>query len=209
MSAEKLAVVILAAGEGTRMNSRLPKVMHPLAGRPMLAHVIAAVSALDPERIVVVVGPGMEAVSAVAAPHATVTQTERLGTGHAVAMARPVLKSYLAADGQGDVLVVYGDTPLLTPGTLAEYARGPRRRRRADRGADRRSRFPAARPGSVRAGAFGPAAGRSSVSSSLPMPTRPSSVSISATPGPSWPPVRRWTFSWPASATTTPRASIT
>src|SRR5579863_9423841 len=74
--------VILAAGLGTRMKSALPKALHPLAGRPMLRHLLASCEQVF-DRIVVVVGPGMEAVQAVAAPHACVVQTERLGTAHA------------------------------------------------------------------------------------------------------------------------------
>jgi bifunctional UDP-N-acetylglucosamine pyrophosphorylase/glucosamine-1-phosphate N-acetyltransferase len=113
MNTTPLAVIILAAGKGTRMQSNLPKVMHKIAGRPMLGHVIAAVEALQPARIVVVVAPGMDEVAAYAAPHETVVQAEALGTGHAVLAAAPLLKDFT-----GDVLVVYGDGPLLKTATL-------------------------------------------------------------------------------------------
>ncbi|MBW7849565.1 MAG: bifunctional UDP-N-acetylglucosamine diphosphorylase/glucosamine-1-phosphate N-acetyltransferase GlmU [Rhodospirillales bacterium] len=113
MSEGKLAVIVLAAGQGTRMKSAMPKVLHPVAGRPMVAHLLATVAELRPERVVVVVGPGMEAVSAAVAPHATVVQEERLGTGHAVGCAREPL-----GDFDGDVLVLYGDTPLIRVETL-------------------------------------------------------------------------------------------
>jgi bifunctional UDP-N-acetylglucosamine pyrophosphorylase/glucosamine-1-phosphate N-acetyltransferase len=113
MAANQLAVIVLAAGMGTRMRSSLPKVLHPLAGRPMVAHLMEAVNALAPDRVVVVVGPGMEAVAEAVAPAVTVVQEERLGTGHAVMRARAALEDFA-----GDVLVLYGDTPLLTVGTL-------------------------------------------------------------------------------------------
>lgn len=113
MAKDKIAVIVLAAGMGTRMKSDLPKVLHKIAGRPMVNHLLATVSKLEPERVVVVVGPGMDAVAAAVAPHPTVVQTERLGTGHAVACAKEHL-----ADFDGKVLILYGDTPLLTEATL-------------------------------------------------------------------------------------------
>lgn len=113
MTQGKLAVVVLAAGLGTRMKSRLPKVMHPIAGRPMIAHLLETVAALAPERIAVVIGPGMEQVATCVAPHRTLVQEERLGTGHAVSCARDALRDF-----DGDVLVLYGDTPLITAETL-------------------------------------------------------------------------------------------
>ena len=91
------AAVILAAGLGTRMRSALPKAMHPVAGRPMLKHLLAAAEPVF-ERIVVVVGPDMPALERAAAPHATVVQAERLGTGHAARMAAPALEGF-----EGDV----------------------------------------------------------------------------------------------------------
>ncbi|RVT98967.1 bifunctional UDP-N-acetylglucosamine diphosphorylase/glucosamine-1-phosphate N-acetyltransferase GlmU [Rhodovarius crocodyli] len=106
------AAVILAAGMGTRMKSSLPKAMHPLGGRPMLTHLLAAVSAVF-DRVIVVVGPGMEALAKLAAPHATVVQEERLGTAHAARMAAPLLAGYA-----GDVAVLYADNPLISEATL-------------------------------------------------------------------------------------------
>lgn len=95
------------------MKSGQPKVLHRVAGRPMLAHVLAAADALAPERRVVVVGPGMEDVAAAAAPWTAVVQEAQRGTGDAVAAALPALDGF-----DGDVLVVLGDTPLMTSETL-------------------------------------------------------------------------------------------
>lgn len=106
------AAIILAAGLGTRMKSSRPKALHAIAGRPMLAHLIAACEGLF-DRIVVVVGPEMAALEAVAAPHATVVQRERLGTGHAALQAAPLLDGFL-----GDAAVLYADNPLITRATL-------------------------------------------------------------------------------------------
>ena len=115
------AVVILAAGEGTRMKSRTPKVLHTLSGRSLLGHAIAAASDLAPERLVVVVGHARERVSAAAveaAPGAAiVVQEQQLGTGHAVRM---VIESVGAMSGT--VIVTYGDMPLLRGQTLGELA---------------------------------------------------------------------------------------
>ena len=102
--------VLLAAGLGTRMNSALPKALHPIAGRPMLQHLIAS-CAVAFDRIVVVVGPGMHALERIAAPHTVVVQTERLGTAHAALQAA-------AQFGDGDVAVLYADNPLIRPATL-------------------------------------------------------------------------------------------
>jgi bifunctional UDP-N-acetylglucosamine pyrophosphorylase / glucosamine-1-phosphate N-acetyltransferase len=113
MTNRKTAVVILAAGLGTRMKSDLPKVLHPLANRSMVAHLLDTIAQLVPERVIVVVGEEMEAVSKAVAPHPTVVQSPRSGTAHAVMAARSAL-----ADFDGDVLVVYGDTPLITLPTL-------------------------------------------------------------------------------------------
>ncbi|EKV32873.1 N-acetylglucosamine-1-phosphate uridyltransferase [Caenispirillum salinarum AK4] len=125
MSKTKTAAVVLAAGMGTRMKSALPKVMHPLTGRPMVNHLLSTVEALGVDEAVVVVGPGMEAVGRTVAPHPTVEQADRLGTAHAVMQARGALEGF-----DGDVLVLYGDTPLITPETLSkmlEARRGPAR----------------------------------------------------------------------------------
>ncbi len=113
-SSSSLAAVILAAGLGTRMKSALPKVMHPLAGRPMIQHLMATVSPLKPDHIVVVVGPGMESVGRAVAPARTAVQEDRLGTAHAVLQAQEALRGFV-----GDVLVLYGDTPLISEKTLA------------------------------------------------------------------------------------------
>ena len=111
------AIVILAAGKGTRMKSRQPKVLHAIAGQPMLHHVLATARGFDPKRLVLVLGPDMEDVAAAlpeGAPAAEIAlQTERLGTGHALLMAKPALAGFA-----GDVLVLYGDVPLITPETL-------------------------------------------------------------------------------------------
>ena len=116
MSEQKLAVVVLAAGQGTRMKSDIPKVLHRLAGKTLLDHVLDRVTSLSPERVIVVVGPEMDQTRV--APQKAVVQSERKGTGHAVACAKDLLKGYLGSSGEGDVLVVYGDTPFLTRETL-------------------------------------------------------------------------------------------
>ncbi len=105
----KLGIVILAAGQGTRMKSRLPKVLHPLAGKPLLAHVMDTASSLEPDSMVVVYGHGGEQVrEALDAPGLQwVEQAEQLGTGHAVQQALPALKDV------DRVLVLYGDVPLM------------------------------------------------------------------------------------------------
>jgi bifunctional UDP-N-acetylglucosamine pyrophosphorylase / glucosamine-1-phosphate N-acetyltransferase len=115
-----LNVVILAAGQGKRMRSRLPKVLHPLAGRPLIAHVVAAARALKPARICVVYGHGGEQVPQALPPDGLVfvKQQPQLGTGHAVAQALPHL-------GAGDLtLVLYGDVPLMGEETLAAMIAG-------------------------------------------------------------------------------------
>lgn len=106
------AAIILAAGLGTRMRSSLPKAMHPIAGRPMLRHLLATCETVF-DRIVVVVGPGMPALEQAAAPHATVVQAERLGTGHAALQAQ-----HLLDDFRGDVAVLYADNPVITAATI-------------------------------------------------------------------------------------------
>ncbi|WP_018461405.1 bifunctional UDP-N-acetylglucosamine diphosphorylase/glucosamine-1-phosphate N-acetyltransferase GlmU [Thermus oshimai] len=109
------AHVILAAGQGTRMKSRLPKVLHPLLGRPMLAYAVEAALALAPERLVVVVGHGGEAVREALEGYPVVfaEQKEQLGTAHALLQAEGALKGF-----SGPILVTQGDTPLLAPDTL-------------------------------------------------------------------------------------------
>lgn len=113
----QVSLIVLAAGLGSRMNSDLPKVLHPLAGVPMLHHAMAAGRSLEPSRIVVVTGHGSDAVakSALAFDEAAecVVQDPQLGTAHAVAQAAPLL-----ADAQGDCIVLYGDVPFVRPETL-------------------------------------------------------------------------------------------
>ena len=111
------SVIILAAGKGTRMDSDLPKVLHHLAGAPMLLHVMKSSATLEPERLVIIAGHGADAVGAVARDYSetaqVVLQSEQLGTGHAVSQAKSAL-----ADCTGDVIVLYGDTPFVRPETL-------------------------------------------------------------------------------------------
>jgi bifunctional UDP-N-acetylglucosamine pyrophosphorylase/glucosamine-1-phosphate N-acetyltransferase len=115
-------VVILAAGEGTRMRSATPKVLHPVAGRSLLGHVIEAAATLEPHHLVVVIGHGRDAVRAhidEVAPWAiTVVQEEQNGTGHAVRIALGDLQARGIPVADGPVVVLTGDTPLLTGRTL-------------------------------------------------------------------------------------------
>ena len=118
MTARSSLTIVLAAGEGTRMRSLLPKVLHPLAGQSMLAHVLGATPKGIGASLAVVIGPGHAAVAEEVKrlrPDATTfTQTERLGTAHAVLAARETI-----ARGADDLLVVFGDTPLISAQTLA------------------------------------------------------------------------------------------
>lgn len=109
-----LSVIILAAGKGTRMNSRLPKVLQPLAGQPLLGHVLAQAQRLQVDRIITVYGHGGEQVKATFAQQDIewVEQAEQLGTGHAVQVTLPVLPQ------QGQSFILYGDVPLVQPETL-------------------------------------------------------------------------------------------
>lgn len=115
----QVSLIVLAAGLGTRMNSDLPKVLHPLAGVPMLHHALAAGRALEPSRVVVVTGHGADAVARSVRDFDDacdcVVQEPQLGTAHAVAQAAPLL-----ADAPGEVIVLYGDTPFVRPETLKE-----------------------------------------------------------------------------------------
>jgi bifunctional UDP-N-acetylglucosamine pyrophosphorylase/glucosamine-1-phosphate N-acetyltransferase len=111
-----LTIVVLAAGQGTRMKSDLPKVMHPLAGRPMVQFVMDAARALEPASLVAVVGYGADLVrQALGEGTATVAQEQQLGTGHALLQAEGSV-----AGRAGTVLVLYGDTPLIRPRTLRQ-----------------------------------------------------------------------------------------
>ncbi len=116
--------ILLAAGKGTRMKSRLPKVMHRIAGRTMVGHVLDRLAPLGLSRVVVVVAPGMDDVTAEVAPGPTAIQADQLGTGHAVGCAKAALTGF-----KGDVLVVYGDTPFVSTETLHRLLE---RRRQAD-----------------------------------------------------------------------------
>ena len=113
--ATPIAAIILAAGKGTRMKSDLHKVLHPIAGRPMLLHLASAVAELGVERTVVVTGAGRDQVEAAVAPLgiATALQTEQLGTAHAVLQAEHALDGF-----SGDVLILYGDVPLVSSSTM-------------------------------------------------------------------------------------------
>jgi bifunctional UDP-N-acetylglucosamine pyrophosphorylase / glucosamine-1-phosphate N-acetyltransferase len=119
MSPQRVAAIILAAGKGTRMKSDLPKVMHRVAGRTMIRHVLDATAPLAPARTIVVLAPGMDEVAQEAPGAQIAIQAAPLGTGHAALAARPALADLLAGDGLDDVLVLFGDTPLLTSATLA------------------------------------------------------------------------------------------
>ncbi len=130
MTMSNTAAIILAAGMGTRMESALPKVMHPVAGRPMVLHVLETAAALSPEKTIVVAGPDMDELATLVATHDltpdVALQTERLGTGHAVMAARDAL-----GDFDGTVMVLYGDTPLIEAETLVAL-----REARTEAGAD-------------------------------------------------------------------------
>lgn len=125
----QLLSIVLAAGEGTRMRSSLPKVLHTIGGLPMLGHVLRATLAAGSSRLAVVVGPGQDAVRA-AVDKAGMTasifeQVDRLGTAHAVLQARAAFDAV-----EGNVLVLYGDTPFVTPATIRAVTE------RLDAGAD-------------------------------------------------------------------------
>lgn len=126
MTHPRLAIVVLAAGKGLRMTSSRAKVLHEVAGRSMLDHVLAAVAPLDAESVVVVAGPGMDDVADAAAPNPTVVQEQPLGTGHAVLAARSALVESLGPTLDGHVLVLFGDTPLITTETLERMLQAKR-----------------------------------------------------------------------------------
>src|SRR5437764_14259573 len=129
MSNARFAAIILAAGEGTRFNSALPKVLHEIAGRPMIRHVIEALRPLDPAETVVVLGPGMEVVAHAVAPAKTAIQSPPRGTGDAVRSAKSALASRLKKGDIADVVVLFGDAPMLRSeaiaALLAERRRAP------------------------------------------------------------------------------------
>ncbi|MCP5396530.1 MAG: bifunctional UDP-N-acetylglucosamine diphosphorylase/glucosamine-1-phosphate N-acetyltransferase GlmU [Sphingomonadaceae bacterium] len=110
----EIAAIILAAGKGTRMKSDLHKVLHPIAGRAMLDHLMASVAELEPARQVVVVGSGREQIEAAVTGRAdTCLQEPQLGTGHAVQQAESTLAGFC-----GDVLILYGDVPFVSADTM-------------------------------------------------------------------------------------------
>lgn len=113
----KTALIILAAGKGTRMNSDLPKVLHPIGGAPMLVHAMKAGASLTPEKTIVVAGHGADQVKDAALQwdpdSQVVVQEEQLGTAHAVAQAKDAIDDF-----SGDAVVLYGDTPFISPETL-------------------------------------------------------------------------------------------
>lgn len=109
-----LAIVVLAAGQGTRMKSNLHKVLHPVAGRPMIEHLLASAEELTPERYVVVAGHGREQLEKALKGRATIAvQEPQLGTGHAVQQAEESLAGF-----EGDVLILYGDVPFVRTATM-------------------------------------------------------------------------------------------
>jgi bifunctional UDP-N-acetylglucosamine pyrophosphorylase/glucosamine-1-phosphate N-acetyltransferase len=117
MAARTCLAIVLAAGEGTRMRSAQPKVLHAVAGRSLLAHVLTAVAGIEPAAVAVVIGPGQDAVAAEAKrvlPYAaSFVQDERRGTAHAVLAAKAAIARQF-----DDILIVYADTPLMRPQTL-------------------------------------------------------------------------------------------
>ncbi len=117
MAARTCLAIVLAAGEGTRMRSARPKVLHTVAGRSLLRHVLTAVAGIEPAAVAVVIGPGQDDVAAEAKrvlPHtASFVQHQRRGTAHAVLAAKAAIERQF-----DDILVVYADTPLLRPATL-------------------------------------------------------------------------------------------
>ena len=115
-----IAVVIMAAGKGTRMNSDLPKVLHPIAGRPMIQHVLTAARELQPQRLIVIVGHQRERVIAELVKQGIefVVQEPQLGTGHAVLQARPLLNDF-----RGEIVILSGDVPLLRAATLQQLVK--------------------------------------------------------------------------------------
>ena len=117
MTDRPLAAIILAAGQGTRMKSEMHKVLHPIAGKPMLHHLLDTVDSIGVERTVVVVGARREQIEASVSGRnvAIAVQADQLGTGHAVAQAHDALKGFA-----GDVLILYGDVPMVSADTMRE-----------------------------------------------------------------------------------------
>ena len=114
----KIKAIILGAGRGTRMGSDLPKVLHPICGRPMIQILMDSVQKAGIQDMTVVIGPDMDNVAEAVAPVKTVIQKDRLGTAHAVLAAEAELKPF-----DGCVLVLFGDSPLISPETLNNMIR--------------------------------------------------------------------------------------
>ena len=110
---KQIAAVILGAGKGTRMKSDLPKVMMPVAGKPMIAHILETLKTIQANPIVTVISKDGDMVKNEVAPFPTCVQEQQLGTGHAVLQSKEVLKNF-----EGPVLVIFGDTPLITAETF-------------------------------------------------------------------------------------------
>ena len=113
MSDKQIAAIVLGAGKGTRMNSDLPKVMMPVAGKPMIRHILDVLGKAGTDKIVVVIAPDGDLVKKEVAPYPTCVQEKQLGTGHAVMAARPELCTF-----HGDILVIFGDQPMYTEETI-------------------------------------------------------------------------------------------
>src|SRR5436305_8322004 len=130
MSNPAFAAIILAAGEGTRLNSATPKVLHEMAGWPLIRHVTEALRPLAPAETVVVIGQGMEAVARAAAGSSakTAIQSPPRGTGDAVRAAKSALEARLAKGDLADVVVLFGDAALLRPETIAALLEERRRK---------------------------------------------------------------------------------
>jgi bifunctional UDP-N-acetylglucosamine pyrophosphorylase/glucosamine-1-phosphate N-acetyltransferase len=119
MTEIKTAAIILCAGKGTRMCSELPKVLHKLAGRPMLSHLLDTLSKICLAQTTIVIGENMSAVADIAQPHPAVVQSRQLGTGHAVLAAREILADR-DIDFFGDVIVFFGADPLIKADTITQ-----------------------------------------------------------------------------------------
>lgn len=179
------------------MNSALPKVLHPLAGRPLLAHVIETARKLLPTRLVVVVGHGADRVrEAVGAPDvAFALQAEQLGTGHAVAQALPLL------DDSQPTLVLYGDVPLTEAATLQRLVAAAR--------SERFGILTVEMDDPTGYGRIVREAGKIVRIVEQRMPASRSAPSVKSTPASSWRPPAPCVAGCPRCAMTTPRASIT
>ena len=113
----KIATIILGAGKGTRMKSDKPKVLMPVCGKPMITHIIETLQSIPVDEIVTVISPEGQDVKKTVAPYKTCVQAEQLGTGHAVNCAKDMLSGF-----DGTILVVFGDTPLISKQTFLKVA---------------------------------------------------------------------------------------